>query len=869
MPSGGGQDRKPYRERTQQQPDSRKARKVGASSSGTGRLKLYATAGGLGLLALLLFVHQYTTMTGFGVIPPGKRAPTFSDYLAIVSERVEFGLPDYLLLAAIAGLFLALVVAEFRGGCLTALLREVFTSEGWTIALLAAGGFAAVRYYLGSGDFPWGGDQPQHICFAQMASRSFSEGELPIWTNYLGAGTPYLQFYGFLFFYFTGLVDQLWKDVFLSLKVAMGVLHAASGVAMYLLARTLTGSRKAGFIAGLAYVLSFWHTQQIIIMGRFPLSLFYALLPLPFYFFERLSSPGPAAVRERLANSLAGGICLGALALTHPGYAFWATVLLGVYAGLRLLILLRADRSRSGLVWWSGLLFAGGLVFGGYLILPMSLERDYTGLYQGMVNFASVPVPTWQHVLAWSNYRFWVLPPPDIRVNWYGGYLGLSLVILVACGAWGALWSRSRELVLRVLPALCCLGLTALLVFGYQLPPLEALPVVQMLAAGRYLLFTVFFLSLAVGPAAQTLMILLRRRRWRVPAATLILMAIVVDLGPATFQQMYYSGDEPTGMFPNLRAHADSLDAQGQLPNHRVLWTGSKQSGYWLKGKLYFESRTPSPDSFHPGRIRAAYDFVVPIDRYLSKLVEMGYFEVDASGNADLYQRIPQTIFGRSHWEVILTGLSMMDVRFLVVSHLDGYTKINDMSAFGSYGPVLVSPRVEPVPAEEIDRLIAGKEPFETMESKGVDPGFMKVLVDSYNALFLVANARVDPNSRACDRIFVLDAEGQKLGTNPEVEVLEHTVRTQRVDLKLRVSEACFARLAYSWFPHLRVTVDGREVAPLRTAGGFMAVQLEAGEHHLVLEAELSPLRRGLLAVNLLYMAATVVLFVDNRRRKR
>ena len=247
----------------------------------------------------------------------------------------------------------------------------------------------------------------------------------------------------------------------------------------------------------------------------------------------------------------------------------------------------------------------------------------------------------------------------------------------------------------------------------------------------------------------------------------------------------------------------------------------------------------------------------------------MGYFEVNASGNADLDQRIPETIFGRSHWEVILTGMSMMDVRFLVVSHLDGYTKINDMSAFGSYGPVLVSPRVEPVPAEQLDQFVASGEPFETMESKGVDPGFMKVLMDSYTALFLVANARVDLNSRACDRIFVVDAEGKELDTNPAAEVLEHTVRMQRVDLKLRVSEACFARLAYSYFPHLRVTVDGREVAPLRTAGGFMAVQLEAGEHDLVLEAELSPLRRGLLAVNLLYLAATAFLFVDNRRRKR
>ena len=831
--------------------------------------KLYATASALGLLALLLFVHQYTTMARFGVLPPGKRFLSFSDFLVVTFREIQFGALDYALLAAIAGLFLALLIAELLGGCLSALLRAVFKSEGRTIALLAAGGFVAVRYYLGLGEFPWGADQPQHICFAQMASRSISEGELPIWTNYLGAGTPYLQFYGFLFFYFVGFLDQLWNNPFLSLKIAMAVLHVASGVAMYLLARTLTGSRKAGFIAGLAYVMSFWHTQQIIIMGRFPLSLFYALLPLPFYFFERLSSPCLAENRARLASSLAGGICLGALALTHPGYAFWATVLLGMYVGLRLLILLRANRCRSDLVWWSGLLFAGGLVFGAYLILTMWLERDYTGLYLGMMDFTKVPIPTWQHVLAWSNYRFWVLPPPDLGVNWYGGYLGLSLVIVVAGAMAAALRMRSRQLILRSLPALCCLGITIILVFGYLWAPLQSLPVVKMLAAGRYLLFTVLFLALAVAPGAKALMILLRRRHWRIPVSTLILLAIAIDLGPTTFQQVYFSGDPPADMFPQLRAHADSLDAQGKLPDHRVLWSGSRHSKYWLKGKLYYDSRTPSPGSFHPGKARAAVDFVEPVDRYLSKLVETGYFEVDASGNADLHRRIPETIFGRSHGELILAGLNMMDVRFLIVSHLDGQTRISDMSDSGSYGPVLVSPRIEPFPAEQLDQLIASGEPFRTMDSQEFDAGFTETVIDSYHPLFLVANTRVDPQTRVCERIYVLDAEGRELGTNPAVEVLEHTVRMQRVDLKLRVSEACFARLAYSYFPHLRLTVDGREVAPLRTAGGFMAVHLEAGEHDLTLEAELSPLRRGLLAVNLLYLGATAYLFVSNRRRKR
>ena len=45
----------------------------------------------------------------------------------------------------------------------------------------------------------------------------------------------------------------------------------------------------------------------------------------------------------------------------------------------------------------------------------------------------------------------------------------------------------------------CCFALSLILVFGYRLPALQALPFVTALNAGRYLLFTTFFMSLAAG----------------------------------------------------------------------------------------------------------------------------------------------------------------------------------------------------------------------------------------------------------------------------------------------------------------------------------------------------------------------------------
>ena len=101
------------------------------------------------------------------------------------------------------------------------------------------------------------------------------------------------------------------------------------------------------------------------------------------------------------------------------------------------------------------------------------------------------------------------------------------------------------------------------------------------------------------------------------------------------------------------------------------------------------------------------------------------------------------------------------------------------------------------------------------------------------------------------------------------MEVLEHRVWNQRVELRIRTSSACFARLSYAYYPYLRVTVNGREVAPLRTAGRFIALRLSGGEHQIVLEPVLSPLRRGLLILNLVLLAAAAFVWVRMQRRKQ
>ncbi len=405
----------------------------------------------LAVLSALLIYFQYTTLDKFSVLPPARRYATLHLFIQVVKQNVPLDTGDAVVAGLIVAAFASLIVLELWKKRLSTFLCKVFETETRTLLAVGLTCLLCVRFYFARGDSNLAADTPTHISYAWVASQAFSHGEIPIWTNYFGAGSPYLQFYGFLFFYLCGLVDLLFRDLFFSIKLVMAGGHVFSGIGMYLFVRTLCNSRRAGFLAGIAYVLSVWHIQQVLIMGRLPLSVFYALLPYPFYFFERLLSACLRAARRqacgdaqagrlcspKLPCAIGGGLTLALLAFTHPGYAFWATALLVLYVCIRLW----SDTERKVLrvvVFYSLLLLVGGLVFGAYLTLPMWVEMDNAGLQFG-THLSWFPDPAWEQLLVWSNYRFRVF---NIETNhWYGGYLGLSVVGLASAGL---LWGRTK-----------------------------------------------------------------------------------------------------------------------------------------------------------------------------------------------------------------------------------------------------------------------------------------------------------------------------------------------------------------------------------------------------------------------------------------
>ena len=97
------------------------------------------------------------------------------------------------------------------------------------------------------------------------------------------------------------------------------------------------------------------------------------------------------------------------------------------------------------------LLLILGVSFSAYLNVGMWFEREHTDMHNfraglkgasEQVGMSTFPDPTLRHLLSWSNFRFWLIPPEP--PHWYGGYLGISLCVLALAGVGIAFFQRNK-----------------------------------------------------------------------------------------------------------------------------------------------------------------------------------------------------------------------------------------------------------------------------------------------------------------------------------------------------------------------------------------------------------------------------------------
>ena len=793
------------------------------------------------MLSAFLFAFQFITVAKFSVLPAGASHTTFGNFIHAVRESVQFDGFDALLVACIVTTGSLLLYLEIRYGLITTFLRTVFVSDSRTVGLLIAASFVLVRYYLAVGNFNWAGDANQHIATAYMASRAIASGEFPIWTFYIGNGSAYLQHYGFLYPCLVGFTNLLFGDFFISMKIVLVMGHLLSGVGMYYFVARLCSSRRAGFIAGIGYVICFWHVQQVLIMGRTPLGLFYGLLPWAFYSFEQ-----SMRADRRMRAALCGGISVALLCFTHPAYGFYTCVLLLFYAVIRLWTL-RREPAFKGMIGASFLYMLCAFSFSAYINIGMLVESSFTnmsgfefGLQDQDDPNRVLPGPTWRHVLGWSNFRFWLLPLEEH--HWYGGYLGLTLIGLSLGGGAGLCFHRDRAALRRYLPGFCVLLLVTAVIVAYDLPPLSSVRLIHVFNPSRYLLFVTFFISMAAGVGTHLALLCIPRWISRSRCLTVLLFAILLDLGPTTFQQPFVNEREL--FFPQLNPVGEETDDASNLPNFRAQWATDGGHSAFAIARMIVDKGAAVSEVYHPGELPASALFTDPIMHAVRSVLGQ-------SQTAEGFAAHPVR-------DLLLRGFRLLNTRFVLATTRTvtwGFVVEIDNSS-----PVVASPRIVPFAAEPVTASDTQSELGELLELGKLYPMKQHQVK---NGLRMVHAMGLAPSRNYCERLLISPGrEPQDLGTAPDVEVLAHTVGHQDVRLNVHMTEAGFVRLAYAYYPFLEVTVNGAAVLPIETADRFIALKLDGGEHAITIEARLSPLRRALLWIALVVLLVVGALAV-------
>jgi len=180
-----------------------------------------------------------------------------------------------------------------------------------------------------------------------------------------GYGILTLIYYPPGFFYFTSAVNAVLDDWIITLFVISALALAASGLALYFLARTFYG-RLASTVAAVLYMVLPTHMLDLYWRGGLPQFIGYIFPPLVIYFAYKLGREGKPRHYAGLA------VFYGLHLLTHLPVALMFTYALAFYA------VVWATKERD---WRIGARLAGamtlGLLLSAIYWLPAALEARY------------------------------------------------------------------------------------------------------------------------------------------------------------------------------------------------------------------------------------------------------------------------------------------------------------------------------------------------------------------------------------------------------------------------------------------------------------------------------------------------------------
>jgi hypothetical protein len=428
------------------------------------------------------------------------------------------------------------------------------------------------------------------------------------------------------------------------------------------------------------------------------------------------------------------------------------------------------------------------------------------------------------------------------------------LLVLVAAVAAVLAGKSGRRQIPAVLGLFTSLGLT----FAPALLKERQDVITAGLPPERFLLFFVFFAALLASAAFELLRSAFSRRRNAALIAFLILtLPVMADCFLAITRGSYGSSREFLTVREDLyriiasESHTRTLDINSPEPRIDDV---RRICRHPAAAFVYGDLASPLGPPYHQFAPRSML-YVYPWISYVAG--DIGNTECDTLDTRTLNAL---ALMGVSHL-ITLPGLvrpgednqTYMKLKRRLAWY-DYFLVINaapPLAMARTYtGLALVSNRVLPMPG---DSLI--------QEGSFIIAGQWRRLLDTLTIDF------------AASRLSFIPARAGRLAESlpglPAVRVLNTRTRNQDVDVEVDVSADCFFRLAVSYYPELRILLDGRPVPFLETSDHFVYFRCPAGTHRVRAAAAMTPVRRVTAAISgISLVLAALFLALDRRRRK-
>jgi hypothetical protein len=704
------------------------------------------------------------------------------------------------------------------------------------LILLAAGTLLSCYVFVAPGH-PLTVDAWPHLSRTKMVYEALRDGHSPFWSFMFYSGYPALRFYSPLFYFLGGTIALATHgDILLALRILLVALQTLSVAAMFLFLRRRTGDVQAAALGSLVYVLVPWRARHLGGIANYPEALTYLWLPLMFLVLDQLLT------RPDRRAGLMLGLVIALSVLSHVVYAAASVAFAGI-------VVLHDGRRGKGEGKGKGLdsssTFSSTSTFRSTddarrttaalalsAVTALALSAGF--LVPFLAEFPShyfpqpllaVPGPTLHGILGFTHGSG----------GFSGGYLGVSVLsmLLAAVVMTGFVARRRYDISLMF-------GLALSLLFVFVLPRLGATGarLSMNLLPERFLTFFLFFAAVLVGSAWPVWKAKVGFFRRRSMLAFMALAGVIaVDCASQNLQNYNFPENRFLAARPRIYAfiasqdHSKILDLN--LPRNRIDEYTRTEICPGI-GFIYGDLPTPLGPFYHqfaPRSMLYVYPWINTVaadiadttsrvinPRTLRALALMGVSHVLMNPTMVLGSKLPVISFQSPVASQPEAGNSKLETSYLV-------------SGPTGAGMALASSRTRPFPVERIV------------------PSGTLCIADDWSTL--LDSLSVDDNRRQIAFIPVTSRQApESLPGSPVLDAVAATIRNQDVTVRLDASCECFVRLAVSYYPELRMTLDGKPTRFAETKDHFIYLRCPSGSHSILVSAPLTPLRWWLLGVS-------------------